>query len=56
MNFQLLIVSENNFHLFHLASIIDCREALGWGLDLKQSCFSLFLKQEKNVSKNYCCL
>lgn len=52
----LLGVSQNNFHLFHLASIIGWRRASDQGLDLKQSCLSLFLKQEKNVSKNYYCL
>lgn len=48
-----LNVSQNNLHLFHLASSIGWRQALNWGFDLKQSCLSLFLRQEKNVSKNY---
>ena len=40
-------VSQNNFHWFHLASIIGWRRALNLGLVLKQSCLSLFLRQEK---------
>lgn len=40
-----LDVSQNNFHLFHLTSIIGWRQALIWEFDLKQSCLSLFVRQ-----------
>lgn len=50
MSFELhWVLNQNNFHLFHLPSNIACRQALDWGLDLKQSRLSVFLREEKKM-------